>query len=331
MKSVVFDRPGTPADVLHLRDVPKPAPGRGEVLVRMLASPVNPSDLLYVEGRYGLKPAFPATPGFEGVGVVEASGGGVLGWLRKGKRVAVVNDRVGNWQEWTVTKARQVVPVPDDLSDEQAASFFVNPATALAMTREVLAVPPGEWLLQSAAGSALGKMVIRLGRKYDFKTVNVVRRREQVGELKALGADAVLVEADGPIDEQVRRAVGGAGVKYAIDPVGGATGTGVVASLAPGGRALLFGLLSGEPVTVDPRHLVTGSKRVEGFWLADWAKTRRVPQLLRLFKRVRALMREGALTTEYAGTFPLERVAEAVALAAKPGKGGKVLLKIGTR
>jgi NADPH:quinone reductase-like Zn-dependent oxidoreductase len=113
VKRVVFDRVGPPAEVLRVEDdVPAPQPRRGEVLVRMLASPVNPSDLMYAAGKYGLKPHFPATPGFEGVGVVEAGGGGVLGWLRKGKRVAVINDRVGNWAEYTVTSARQVVPVP---------------------------------------------------------------------------------------------------------------------------------------------------------------------------------------------------------------------------
>ena len=157
-----------------------------------------------------------------GVGVVESSGGGLLGWFRKGKRVAVINDRVGNWGEYTVTRSRQVIPVPDDIPDEQAATFFVNPATALAMTRLVLRVPPGEWLLQSAAGGELGKMVIRLGRKYGFRTVNTVRRREQVEELKRLGADAVLVESDGPIDGQVKDLTDGAGVKYEFENYPGA-------------------------------------------------------------------------------------------------------------
>lgn len=329
MKSIVFDRHGPPAEVLELRDMPKPTPARGEVLVRMIASPINPSDLLYIEGQYGLKPQFPATPGFEGVGVVEATGGGLLGWLRKGKRVAVVNDRIGNWQEYTVTKARQVIPVPDSLSDEQAACFFVNPATAIAMTRHVLAVPPGEWLLQSAAGSALGKMVIRLGKLFGFRTVNVVRRREQVEELKALGADIVIVESDGPIAEQVRKAVGGDGVKYAIDPVSGPTGSEIVASLAPGGRYLLFGALSAQALAIDPRQLITGSKRMEGFWLGDWAKKQSIPSLLKLFKQVRALIADGTLATEFAGTFTIDQIATAVTLAAKPGKGGKVLLRIG--
>ncbi|MBN9524178.1 zinc-dependent alcohol dehydrogenase family protein, partial [bacterium] len=286
--------------------------------------------LMYIEGRYGLKAAFPATPGFGGVGVVESNGGGVLGWLRKGKRVAVINDRVGNWAEYTVTKARQVVPVPDDLPDDQAATFFVNPATAVAMTTDVLKVPAGEWLLQTAAGSNLGKMVIRLGKRGGFRTLNVVRRREQVEELKALGADAVVVERDGPIEEQVRAAVPG-GVRYAIDPVGGATGTAAIASLAPGGRILLFGSLSDEPISVHPRRILSGEVSVEGFWLGSWAKQQSIPRMLRLFGQVRELIRDGTLYSPIAATYPLAKVREAVTHAASAAKGGKVLLTIGER
>ncbi|MFO0800759.1 MAG: zinc-dependent alcohol dehydrogenase family protein [Gemmataceae bacterium] len=330
MNAVVFDRTGPPAEVLELSEVPAAEPRRGEVLVRMLASPVNPSDLMYIEGKYGLKPTLPATPGFEGVGVVEANGGGVLGWLRKGKRVAVINDRVGNWAEYTVTRARQVIPVPDDLPDEQAATFFVNPATAIAMTRDVLKVPAGEWLFQTAAGSNLGQMVIRLGKRNGFRTLNVVRRREQVAELTALGADAVIVEADGPVEDQVRAAVPG-GVRYAIDPVGGATGTAAIAALAPGGRILLFGSLSDEPVSVHPRRILSGDVRVEGFWLGSWAKSQPVVRMLRLFREVGDLIRDGTLTSPIAATYPLAKVREAVTHAAAAGKGGKVLLRIGER
>ena len=331
MKRVVFDRFGPPAEVLHVQDdVPAPQPKRGEVLVRMLASPINPSDLMYVAGKYGLKPALPATPGFEGVGVVEATGGGVLGWWRKGKRVAVINDRVGNWAEYTVTTARQVIPVPDDLPDDQAATFFVNPATAVAMTADVLKVPAGEWLLQTAAGSNLGKMVIRLGKRAGFRTLNVVRRREQAAELTALGADAVIVEGDGPVEEQVRAAVPG-GVRYAIDPVGGATGSAAVAALAPGGRYLIYGSLSDEPVAVHPRRIIGGDVRVEGFWLGSWAKAQSIPRMLRLFREVRGLIRDGTLHSPIAATYPLAKVREAVAHAAAAAKGGKVLLRIGER
>jgi NADPH:quinone reductase-like Zn-dependent oxidoreductase len=293
----------------------------------MLASPINPSDLMYTSGKYGLKPTLPATPGFEGVGVVEATGGGVLGWLRKGKRVAVIYNKVGLWGEYTVTKARQVIPVPDDMSDEQAACFFVNPATALVMTQDVLKVNRGAWLLQSAAGGELGKMVIRLGYKLAFRTINVVRR-EQVEELKKLGADHVIVESDGPIPEQVQKLVPD-GVRYAIDPVGGETGSQVIASLAPGGRCLLYGSLIDEPVRIHPRHAIGNDIRVEGFWLGSWSRQQGVLTMLRLFRRVKELMREGVLQTQFAATYPIEQVAKAVEHAAAPGKGGKVLLKIG--
>jgi NADPH:quinone reductase-like Zn-dependent oxidoreductase len=329
MHAITFDRHGPADQVLSIRDVPKPTPAFGEVLVRIIAAPVNPSDLQYIQGNYGLKPpTFPATPGFEGVGVVEASGGGFLGLIHKGKRVAVVGDR-GTWGEYTVTSARQVIPIPSDLPDDQAAAFFVNPATALAITRRVLKVPPGEWLLQSAAGSALGKMVIRLGNLHGFRTMNVVRRREQIDELKKLGADAVIVEEDGPIPVQVAKIVGDNGVRYAMDPVGGATGTGVVQSLSPGGRAVLFGSLSGEPVSLDPRFLITGSRSVTGFWLTNWAKQQRVLTMLKLFRQIRSLMRTGVIQTEIAASYPLSRAADAVKHAATPGKSGKVLLKIG--
>ena len=330
MKAVVFDRFGPPEQVLQLRDIPEPMPGPGEVKIRMLASPINPSDLLYIGGQYGLKPpAFPATPGFEGVGVVVANGGGLIGRLRMGKRVAVLNDRNGNWGEFTVASSKQVIPIPSEIPDEQAASFFVNPATAVVLTSRVFEIPPGEWLLQSAAGSSLGKMIIALGKANGFRTINIVRRTEQIDELKKLGADEVILEKDG-IEEQVRRITKGAGVKFALDPVGGSTGTQVIRCLSEGGVCQLYGLLSGEPVTVDPRSLITGSKTVQGFWLADFMKTLGLIGKLQLIREVRTLMKAGVLKTEPGTAFPLDRVQDAVREAAAPGKAGKVLLRIGS-
>lgn len=327
MKAAVFDQPGPPDEVLTVRDIPTPRPGRGEVLVRMLASSVNPSDLMYVRGNYTVPPKLPATPGFEGVGVVESSGGGLLGRFLKGRRVVVMNDRTGNWAEYAVASARQCIPVPSQLSDEQAATFFVNPATALAITRHVLDIAAGEWLLQTAAGSALGKMVIRLGKESGFRTINVVRRREQVEELKRLGADHVLCEADGPLPEQLKKLVPD-GMRYAMDPVGGATGSQAVQCLAPGGRLIVYGSLSDESLSIHPRFLIEG-RTVQGFWLGRWAKSRSLPQKLRLIRQIRSLIRSGVLTSDVAATYPLERVTEAVRNAAAPAKGGKVLLTLG--
>jgi NADPH:quinone reductase-like Zn-dependent oxidoreductase len=329
MKSVVFDRFGEPAEVLQVREGLVPEPEKGKVRVRMLCSPINPSDLMYVAGRYGRPPTLPAVPGFEGVGIVEASGGGLLGKLRQGRRVAVLNSKGGNWQEHVVVPAKLVVPVPPEMPDEQAATFFVNPASALIMIQNLLKVPPGAWLLQTAAGSALGRMVIHLGRHLGFRTINIVRRREQADELLHSGGDAVICSNEESIDDRVRQITRGEGVRYAIDAVGGETGTAVVKSLGLGGRLLIYGTLSDGPLQLDPRVLIAGSLRVEGFWLSNWASQQRIITMLGLFRRIRKLMAAGVLKTEIGATYPIDQIQTAVLEAAKPGRNGKILLRLG--
>ncbi len=331
MKAVVFESFGNPDEVLRIQNVPEPHPGPGEVRVRMILSPVNPSDLLVVRGRYGVLPTLPSTPGFEGVGVVDEVGSGLLGRLVKGKRVTVINGAGGNWAEYAVIPARQARPVPDDIPDDQAATYFVNPATVLAMIRHVLKVRRGEWLLQSAAGSALGRMIIKLGRHDGFKTLNVVRRHAAIDELKALGGDAVISSEDGPIDEQVRRIVGSNGVRHAIDPVGGETGTAVFRSLADDGRLLLYGTLSGEPIQIDPRLMISGRRIVEGFWLGYWMRQRSIPGALMHFREIAKLIRQGVLNSEIGEVFPLDRIGDAAQQAETTGRHGKVLLQISPR
>jgi NADPH2:quinone reductase len=329
MKAVVFEEFGEPAEVLRVRDVPIPEPGPGEVRVRMIASPVNPSDLLVVRGRYGVLPRLPATPGFEGVGLVDKAGPGLLGRFVLGKRVAAINSNGGNWAEYAVIPARQARPMSGDIPNDQAASFFVNPATVLAMARKVLAIEKGEWLLQSAAGSVLGKMMIRLGQHDGFRTINVVRRREAIAELKSQGAEAVISSSDGPIDDQVRQIVGPQGVRYAIDPVGGTTGSQVFRSLGEDGRMVVYGTLSLEPLEIDSRLLIAGKRSVEGFWLGHWMRTRSIPGALLHFRQITQMIRAGVLATETGARFPLDAIVDAAREAERVGRRGKVLVEPG--
>jgi NADPH2:quinone reductase len=328
MKAAVFEEFGDPTQVLKVREVPDPHPGPGEVRVRMIKSPMNPSDMMVVEGRYGVLPTLPAIPGFEGVGVVDEVGPGLIGRFVKGKRVAAINSQGGNWAEYAVIPARQARPIPDDIPDDQAAAYFVNPATVLALARHILAVPKGEWLLQSAAGSTLGRMIIKLGKHDGFKTLNVVRRREAVDELQKLGGDAVISSSDGHIDQQVHRITGGKGVRYAIDPVGGQTGTEVFRSLGENGRLILYGTLSAEPIAVDPRLVISGPRTVEGFWLGHWMRSRSIPSALLLFREIASLIRQEVLLSEIGRTFPLHEIQAAAREAATVGRQGKTLLTL---
>jgi NADPH:quinone reductase-like Zn-dependent oxidoreductase len=330
MKAIVCDQWGAPEDVLQVREVPEPAPGRGEVRVRMIASPINPSDLLMVRGEYGRQPPLPATPGFEGVGIVE-SGSGLLARRVMGRRVAVLNTGNGNWKEHVVIPARQAVPMPKELSDEQAATFFINPATALVLTRYVLRVPPGAWLLQTAAGSTLGRMIIRLGQRFGFRTLNVVRRPEQAEELLRLGGAAAIATNDESLTERVAELTSGEGVPYALDAVGGATGSEAVQVLARGGRLIVYGTLAGEPLRVDPRTLMVWKQRIEGFWLSEWVRDQKPWTMLWLFRQIGKLIRDGVLFSEVGKSFALTDIHAAVRQAQQPGRQGKVLLRIGER
>jgi NADPH2:quinone reductase len=334
MRAVTFERFGEPSEVLAVQEVAVPELSPGTVRIRMLASPVNPSDLMTVRGVYGKQPALPAVPGYEGVGIVEQAQAGIYGTYLLGKRVAALNSSGGNWAEQVILPAKQVVPLDSRLSVEQGATFFVNPATAFILTRKCLAVPRGAWLLQSAAGSALGRMVIRLGRKFGFRTVNVVRRAEQVEELMSAGADAVIPfdgNRDDPVrfQRQVQDLVGSEGVKFAIDPVGGGTASAMVSCLGAKGRLLLYGTLSNQPISFSPRQLMAVGASVEGFWLSNFMSSQGLLGKLRLIRSITQLIAEGVLSSDLGDCFPLERVADAVRAAESQGKSGKIILRIG--
>ena len=330
MKAIQFEQYGEPAKVLAVQERPIPEPGNGEVRVRILASPVNPSDLLFVRGHYaGVQPHFPSLAGFEGVGIVDVLGPQVHRPM-PGQRVAVINaEKGGNWADYAVVPADLLLPVPDDLPDEQVASFFINPASAIVMLRHVLAIPQGEWLLQSAAGSEIGRMIIKLAKHDGIRTINVVRRHASVAELERLGADAVIVSTEGPIDEQVRRIVGPQGVKYAIDPVVGETGTQMYQALGEEGRMLVYGSLTGEPIRVgaDPRLILAGRRILEVFWLGYWFSKLDETVRTDLVQEIVTLLRDGILVTSTAArTFSLDEIRAAVTQAESIGRQGKVLL-----
>ena len=335
MKAVRFATPGSPCEILTTESIEKPRPAYGEVLVRMLAAPVNPSDLMFVRGHYTIPAQCPATPGFEGVGIVEASGGGLRGRLMRNRRVVVLNRRGGNWAEYAVVPSSEIVPVSKDLTIDQAATFFVNPATAWVMTREVLKVPGGQWLIQTAAGSALGRMIIRLGQATGFRTFNIVRRESTAEELRRLGADHVEVfdetkNTPEELNAAIRRTISvtGAGAEYVIDAVGGATGSALVQCLGSRGRMLAYGTLSNQPLVINPRVLLTNSSRIEGFWLGSYMSSVSLPFKLRLVYRLTKLIQDGVLSTEITQRFTMDQIKDAVKAAEDSSVSGKVLLKI---
>lgn len=332
MRALQFDRHGEPGDVLELRDV-RPAPlNSGQARVRILLTPINPSDLLRIRGLYGTMPSYPASPGFEGVGIIEESKAPFSKWFRgisPGRKVVVLNQFTGNWQEQVVLPAYRLFPVPEGVSDHDAAGYFVNPATALIMPRYVLKVPEGAWLLQSAAGSSLGKMVIKLGKKLGFKTINIVRRAETAATIRKLGADEVIDASKEEVVTRVKEITKGQGVRYALDAVGGPAVSQVVQCLGENGHVLLYGSLDMSPGEFTNRHIIGNGIKIESFALQRWSAARNGLQLLSLLKEIGRLMQENVLTAEVAETYPIEKFQEAIVAAETPGRQGKILLQVG--
>ena len=323
MRSVRFDRFGEPEEVLRVLDVPKPSPGPGQVLVRMRVRPINPSDLMTVRGLYGALPQLPATPGNEGVGVIEAVGQDVRG-IQAGQRVIPIRTP-GTWQEYLVVDAGRLIQPPDGLNDESAAQFIVNPLTAWIMIEE-LALQPGQWLLQTAAGSTLGRMVLQIAKLRSFKTINVVRRRAQAQELKTLGADEVICTEDEDLVQRVMAITGGAGIPAAIDAVGGQVGGDVVQALGSCGVMLVYGRLALEPMPVNSAQMIFRTSTARGFWLAEWFRRTPAEKRQAVIGEVLNHMAKGEIVPPVEAKYDLANIIEAVRHAERPGRHGKVLL-----
>jgi NADPH:quinone reductase-like Zn-dependent oxidoreductase len=324
MRAVRFSTFGDPADVLTLEELPMPQPGPGQVLVRLRARPINPSDLFQIRGKYGRLPRLPATPGMEGAGVIEALGEGVK-QVQVGQQVVPLVAG-GTWQEYLVVDAASLLPVPADLGEREAAMLLANPTTAWLLLHDVLRVEPGAWVLQNAANSAVGYFVIQLCRHAGYRTINVVRRRDVVDDLRAAGADEVICEADEDVVARVREITGGKGVRYALDAVAGQSGGRLAQSLGPGGTIVVFGAMSGEPLTIDPGALLFRGATVHGWWLTHWFRTASPEQTAELFGKLIPLIADGTLRAPVAAEYDLADIKQAVAAAEGSERKGKVLL-----
>ena len=260
MRTVVIDEPGAEPRIEE-RPLPRPAPG--EVLVRIAASPINPSDLMALQGLYGTSWAFPLIPGFEGSGRVVAAGGGLLGRYLMGRSVACVADKQGLWAEYAVTRAARCVALPGDLPLGPAAMSFVNPLTALALVRIAGRGGHGS-AISTAAGGALGRMIQARARMQGLKIINVVRRPEQAEEMRAAGVSRVLSTEAPDFDERLAEICRRLRCRIAFDAVGGALTGRLVQAMGRRSEVLVYGALAMEPVTLNPGTMIFKGRHPPG-------------------------------------------------------------------
>jgi len=318
---------GNPESIVVV-ELPVPRPRPGQVLIRVAASPINPSDLMFIRGLYGFKKPLPAIPGFEGSGTVVESGSGMMPRFLKGRRVACAaadpNVAGGMWAEYLVTSARLCVPLIKQVDIEQGATMLVNPLTAWALMDEARR-GRHRAVVQTAAASALGRMVVRLGRRFSIPTINVVRRDEQAELLRKMGAEYVLNTSDPGFDVSLGDLCRRLGASIGFDAVAGEISARVLRAQPRGSRLLVYGALSLEASQIDPASLIFEGKRVEGFWLTAWLHQRSVLSQLRVSRQVQRLL-AGDLKTEIQARLPLEEAARGLEQYAANMTGGKILL-----
>jgi len=322
MKSIIFEKTGKPADILKATEVAMPEPGPNEVRIKVRAAPINPSDIMFVQNLYGIRPQLPSGAGFEGMGVIEAVGEGVQ--MAVGTRVSFTG--VGAWSEYAIASHRSVIPVPDAIPDEMAAQLFVNPFTAYAMV-QAANVPEGGWLMLTAAGSAYGKMVIQICKMRGINTIGTVRRDDINDELKELGLTEVINTETENMTARVKQITDGNGVTCVLDAVGGHTATQALTCLAKGGTMMIFGLLSMQDPAINAGLLIFRELTVKGFWLTDWMRRADAETRQDVAKNVIGLLASGKFQLPVEATYSLDQIAEAVDHADRPGRWGKVLIK----
>ena len=295
-----------------------PSPATGQVLIRVLAAPINPADLNVFEGTYGIKPPLPVTGGIEGVGIIIETGQHVIAPMRRGW-----------WSTLRLLAKADLIAVPNNIPRDVAAMLTINPPTAYRMLHDFVSLQPGEWIIQNAANSGVGRAVIQIARQRGWRTVNVVRHRELIEELRAEGADVVVTD-ETPLSKQIAKLTGGAPVRLGLNAVGGESALNLSRALGAGGVLVTYGGMSKQPFTVGAGPLIFKDLQYRGFWVSRWFREAPRERALAMIGEIAELVRAGQLEVPVARQFPLSQARSAIELAMAGGRAGKVMFAMGT-
>ena len=291
-KCIKFYEFGSPKDVLKVEDKSIEEPKDNEVLVRMLACPINPSDLIPIRGAYSHRISLPNIPGYEGVGIVEDVGSLVTPNLI-GKRVLPLRGE-GTWQEFVKTSVEFTVSIPDSIDDFTASQMYINPITAWVTCTEVLKLRPNDVLLVNACGSSIGHIFVQLSKVLGFRLIAVTRNNKYTEDLLHLGASNVIDTSKVSLYETVIELTNGMGADAAIDSVGGSSGNDLAFCVHPNGNFLTIGLLSG--IQVNWADIVNKAKvNANIFHLRNWNKNVSVNKWQETFNHLIRLINEQKL------------------------------------
>ncbi|XP_069430956.1 enoyl-[acyl-carrier-protein] reductase, mitochondrial isoform X5 [Ovis canadensis] len=259
----------------RLKNLELAAVGGSDVHVKMLAAPINPSDINMIQGNYGLLPQLPAVGGNEGVGQVVAVGSSVTG-VKPGDWVIPANPGLGTWRTEAVFGEEELITVPSDIPLQCAATLGVNPCTAYRMLVDFERLQPGDSVIQNASNSGVGQAVIQIAAALGLRTINVLRDRPDLQKLtdrlKNLGADHIVTEEGLRKPEMKSFFKDVPQPRLALNCVGGKSSTELLRHLAPGGTMVTYGGMAKQPVIASASQLIFKDLKLRGFWLSQWKK-----------------------------------------------------------
>ncbi len=319
---LVFHQTGKPAEVLEVEPFAPQAPAPGEVLVRLLAAPINPADLNTIEGSYGVKPALPAVPGIEGCGVVVASG---AERFQPGERVMFLR-RAATWSTHTTVPADSLFQLPAAIDPLQAAMLKVNPATAWRLLHGFENLARGAWIVQNLGNSAVGRCVIQLARDLGIQTISFVRRAEVAAELRALGGDQVFTDDEDGYTA-AKSVLGGANAALAFNAVGGDSALRLMKLLRESGTHITYGAMGRKPLTLPNGLVIFRDIRLRGLWVTRWVENAPAAEVSAVYQNLANRVAAGSLVQPVDGTFPLAAFQDALLRLDAPERAGKVLFQ----
>ncbi len=331
MKAVIYERAGEPQSVLKVVEVPMPEPGPHQVVLKMKAMPINPADLATIRGVYRTPQKTPTVPGYEGLGEVVKIGSAVKS-LSVGMSVIIVAIKPsgwanGSWQEYFCVDETETLPVPSDLDPMLTPQFFNTILTPWVMTVNELNLGPGQTLLMTAAGSGVSKLIFKIAKLRGFSVIGVVRRPEQVEEIKKLGAAEVICSANEDITKRALAITGLKGVDAVIDAVGGEVSSQCFRALADYGQMMVYGLLELERNSnYDVRKMLFYNLGLRGFWLPGWWTRSSLEVRTQAVNKCFELIRQGILRTSVEKEYSLQDIGLAVQHSERPGNKGRIML-----
>jgi NADPH:quinone reductase-like Zn-dependent oxidoreductase len=324
MSRLILTAIGDVDDTVRIEPDPDLTLGPDDLLVAIEAATVNPTDLRMAAGQYAIRPEPPTAIGAEGVGRVVAAGSSADQTL-VGRRVVVLPTyEQGTWADRIVVGAHSVVPVGDGGDALQLAMLPINPATAYLLLNRYVSLEPGDWIGQNLGNSAVGQYVLALARLAGVRTLSVVRREDAAKQLRALGADIVLVDGK-DLGERITDALGGAQLRLVLDGTGDATASELAHALEFGGTIVSYSSTTGTTPDLSPGDVIFREITHRGFWLINWIRTAPREEIEQTYVSLAELVDRGVLTSAVEATYPLAEYRDAFAHAKKSGRSGKIL------